>query len=90
MSSEWVCSQCGRLNSGKVSGMQMGGSFQDLVNQASAAANTCAFCGAKRGSSAPSSSPTGRTATIGHWVLMIAIIVVIALVLAFVIVPAFG
>ena len=69
--------------------MQMGSCFQDLINQAPAAANTCAFCGAKHGSTPQSSSPSGKTAIVGQWALMIAIIVAIALVVVLVLIPVF-
>ncbi len=48
MPDEWVCSNCGHHNSGKVSEMQMGGSFQSLVNASLEAANICSACGKKR------------------------------------------
>ena len=48
MSSAWICPKCGHINSGRVSGMQFGGSFSSFVSDLTSVANACVQCGAQR------------------------------------------
>jgi hypothetical protein len=81
MVNEWICSNCGHLNSGKVSGMQMGGSFESLVNVSLEAANTCNACGKKRSAPVNSqpmlSSSKRNTGGITCFVILIIVIVIV-------------
>ena len=80
MADQWVCPNCGHINSGKVSGVQSGGSFELLAKNMEAETRVCSNCKKPRSYVGEPDRP-GIGEFIGGFLTCVVIVAVIVFVL---------